>query len=357
MIYAVIMAGGSGTRFWPQSRKLRPKQLLTISGEKTMIRATIERILPEISYDRIMVVAGAAHTLEIENLVPELSREMIVAEPSARNTAPCVALAAYKLRKIDPDAVMVVLPADHLIVREREFLQSLLKGAEAAVRGEYLVTFGIVPSRPETGYGYIKLGPQELCIDSTGVFNVETFVEKPNEDTAKEYVASGHYVWNSGMFVWKVSQIVKAFETHLPALASAMQETVRSLHTPEEPAAVEYAYGKVDAISIDYGVMEKADNVLCIPMDVGWNDVGTWTSLMDVWGCDDQENSSTGEVVNVDTRNCIVSSPHKLAALMGVENLIVVDTPDALMICRKDRAQDVKMLQEALKKKGYDHLL
>jgi mannose-1-phosphate guanylyltransferase len=357
MIYAVIMAGGSGTRFWPHSRKLRPKQLLTIGSEKTMIRATIERILPEIPYDRIMVVAGASHIREIENQVPDLSREMIVAEPRARNTAPCVALAAYKLRKIDPDAVMLVLPADHLITREREFLQSLMKGAEAAVHGEYLLTFGIVPSRPETGYGYIKLGPQETCIDSTGVFGVERFVEKPNEDTAKEYVASGEYVWNSGMFVWTVSQIVKAIETHLPALASAMQETVHSLHTPEESAAVEHVYDKVDAISIDYGVMEKADNVLCIPMDVGWNDVGCWTSLMDVWGCDDRENSSTGEVVNVDTRNCIVSSPHKLAALMGVENLIVVDTPDALMICRKDRAQDVKLLQEVLKKKGYDHLL
>ncbi len=357
MIYAVIMAGGSGTRFWPQSRKNRPKQLLTIGSERTMIRATVERILPEIPYDRIMVVAGASHTREIEQQVPELNKQMIVTEPRARNTAPCVALAAYKLRKIDPDAVMVVLPADHLILREKEFLDSLMKGAEAAVQGEYLLTFGIIPNRPETGYGYIKLGPQELCIDSTGVFSVERFVEKPNEDKAKEYVASGEYVWNSGMFVWTVSHIVKAIERHLPVLARTMEETVHSLHTPEETAAVRNAYDGVDAISIDYGVMEKADNVLCIPMDVGWNDVGSWISLVDVWGSDNQENSSSGQVVNVDTRNCIVSSPHKLAALIGVENLIVVDTPDALLICRKDRAQDVKILHEALKKKGYDHLL
>ncbi|MDQ7783890.1 MAG: mannose-1-phosphate guanylyltransferase [Desulfomonilaceae bacterium] len=357
MIYAVIMAGGSGTRFWPRSRSNRPKQLLTISGEKTMIRATIDRVLPLIPYDRVMVVAGASHVGEIAKQVPCLTGDMIVAEPCARNTAPCIALAAYKLRKIDPDAVMVVLPADHLIAKEQEFLQNLMKGADAAVQGDYLLTFGIFPSRPETAYGYIKLGPRELRIDSTGVFTVAGFVEKPDAETAEKYVTSGDYVWNSGMFVWKVSQIIHALETHLPGPARAMEEIVPSLNTPEEADAVRHAYETVDSVSIDYGVMEKAQNVLCIPVDVGWNDIGSWVALEEVWGRDDRGNASTGDVLNLETSNCIVSSPHKVAALIGVEDLIVVDTPDALLICRKDRAQDVKTLQEALKARGYGHLL
>ncbi|MFH1117924.1 MAG: mannose-1-phosphate guanylyltransferase [Pseudomonadota bacterium] len=357
MVYAVIMAGGSGTRLWPYSRKDRPKQFLAVNGEKAMIRATVERILPVIPHERIMVVAGESHCGEIMNQLPELDRKMVVAEPGSRNTAPCIALAAYKLRQIDPAAVMVVLPADHLISREQEFLQSLMRGAETAAQGEYLLTFGIVPERAETGYGYIKLGPQPAGMDCTGIFRVERFVEKPDADTAKQYVASGEYVWNSGMFAWKVSRIVEAVETHLPALAAVMEEAVPFLDTPGEYGAIARAYEKVETISIDYGIMEKADNVLCIPVNVGWNDVGNWVSLEDVWGRDGGGNAFKGEVVNLDTRNCIVSSPRKLTALIGIEDLIVVDTPDVLMICRKDRAQDVKTLQETLKSKGYGHLL
>jgi mannose-1-phosphate guanylyltransferase len=357
MMYAVIMAGGSGTRFWPQSRKNKPKQLLSICGRKTMIRATVERILPEISFDRIMVVTGEAHAAELKNQVPELAGEMIVAEPSGRNTAPCVALAAYKLQKIDPEGVMVVLPADHLILNREEFLRNVITGADAARKGNYLLTFGVVPDRPETGYGYIKLGPQEFSLDSKEVFRVDAFVEKPNPTLAREYVASGEYVWNSGMFVWKIADIVRAVETYLPSLGNAMRTIVHALNTPDEAAAVKRAYDELDSISVDYGIMEKADNVLCVPMDVGWNDVGSWASLGDVWGQDDLDNASKGAVVGIDTKNCIVSSPHKLAALIGVEDLIVVDTPDALMICRKDKAQDVGKLREMLKLKGYNHLL
>lgn len=357
MMYAVIMAGGSGTRFWPQSRKNKPKQLLNISGEKTMIRATVERILPEIPFDRIMVVTGEAHAAELKNQVPELAGEMIVVEPSGRNTAPCIALAAYKLQKIDPEGVMVVLPADHLIMKEKEFRRNVMTGAKAVNKGNYLLTFGIVPNRPETGYGYIKLGPQESSFDFVEVFRVATFVEKPNLATARKYVASGEYVWNSGMFIWKISDIVKAIETYLPTLGNAMHTIVHAFNTTEEPSAVKRVYDRLDSISLDYGIMEKADNVLCIPIDVGWDDVGSWASLGDVWGRDDLDNASKGEVVGIDTKNCIVLSPHKLAALIGVEDLIVVDTPDALMICRKDKAQDVKKLQEVLKLKGYDHLL
>lgn len=357
MIYAVIMAGGSGTRFWPQSRRNKPKQFLNISGNRTMIQATIERILPEIPADRIVVVTSGAHVQELKSQAPELNPDMIVSEPRGRNTAPCIAVAAYKLQKIDPEAVMVVLPADHLIAREKEFLGDVVTGAEIVAQGDYLLTFGIVPTRPETGYGYIRLGEHESGVDSQRVFKVERFVEKPDLRTAEEYVATTGYVWNSGMFVWRVSAIVKAIETYLPALGKAMRSIGPEFGTPEEPRAINRVYEGLDAISIDYGIMEQADNVLCMPLDVGWNDVGSWVSLEDVLGRDNQGNSFKGQVVDLDTKSCIVLSPHKLTALIGVEDLIVVDTPDALMICSKERAQDVKRLQEALEEKGSGDLL
>lgn len=357
MIHGIIMAGGSGTRFWPESRRRRPKQLLNLVGAKTMIRATVERILPEIPFERIMVVTSAFQADAVRKQLPEVSPEMVVSEPSARNTAPCIALAAYKLQKLDPDAVMAVLPADHLIGKEEEFLKALLAGADAACQHDCLLTFGVVPNRPETGYGYIKLGPTRLVIGSVAVHSVERFVEKPDPATAEKYVASGRYMWNSGMFIWKVSSIIKAVETYLPALSVTLEEILPALNTPEESRALEDAYRKIEPISVDHGIMEKADNVLCIPVDVNWNDVGSWTSLEDVWTPDEHGNSTSGEVVLLGSSNCIVCSPQKLIALLGVEDLIVVDTPDALMICRKDRAQEVRRLQEALKERGYEHLL
>lgn len=357
MIYGVIMAGGSGTRFWPKSRRNRPKQLLAISGDKTMIQATVERILPEIPYDRIMVITGSTHEEEVRKQLPGLPPEMVVVEPVGRNTAPCIALAAYKLRKQNPDAIMAVLPADHLIGKAVEFLDALRIGAEAAATSDYLLTFGILPDRPETGYGYIKLGPTEIQIRGTPVHRVEGFVEKPNRDTAEKYLSSGRYLWNSGMFMWNVSAIVKAFQTHLPGLADAVERILPALNTPEELNALRELYSGVEAVSIDYGIMEKAANTLCIPVDVEWNDVGSWASLADVWLPDEQGNSATGEVVFLESRDCVVSSPHRLTALIGMEELVVVDTPDAIMICRKDRAQDVKKLREELEKRGYDHLL
>lgn len=357
MIHGVIMAGGSGTRFWPHSRRSRPKQFLTIAGRKTMIQATVERITPMIPHEQIMVVAGASHVEEIKHQLPELSDRQVVSEPMARNTAACVALAAYKLRKSDPDAIMVVLPADHLIGNVPEFLQALRLAVDTVAQGEYLLTFGIVPNRPETGYGYIKIGEPHSETGSNSVYKVVQFVEKPDAARAESYVASGKYVWNSGMFVWKASDIIASLETHLPQLSNAIREISPSLGTAEEPAAIRKAYERIPAISIDHGVMEKANNVLCMPIDVDWNDVGTWASLELVWDCDGEGNAVQGHVVSLESRDCIVSSPHKLATLIGAENLIIVDTSDALMICRKDHAQDIKKLQEILKVKGYEHLL
>jgi len=357
MIHGVIMAGGSGTRFWPQSRRRRPKQLLNIVGDRTMIRTTVERILPIVPFDRIMVVTAQSHEAEIRNELPELSDEMIVAEPQGRNTAVCIALAAYKLYKKDTHGVMVVLPSDHLIGKTAAFLDALTEGAAVVSRGDYLLTFGIVPHRPETGYGYVQLGPPALSVGTTTIFRVERFVEKPDRATAEDYLASGKYMWNSGMFMWKTAAILKAVETHLPALGTAIENILPALNTPDEAVALKEAYARIEGISIDHGIMEKAENVACMPINVEWNDVGSWTSLENVWPSDQRGNSTQGDVVLLDCKNCIASSPHRVTALIGVEDLVIVDTPDALMICRKDRSQDVRKLQEALAERGYDHLL
>jgi mannose-1-phosphate guanylyltransferase len=357
MLYGVIMAGGSGTRFWPQSRIRKPKQLLKIAGDRTMIRATIERVLPEIPCERIMVVTGVSHADEIRAEIPELAENMVVAEPRGRNTAPCIALAAYRIAKEDPDAVMAAFPADHLIGREDEFRRLLRIAAEIASKSDYLITFGIVPDRPETGYGYIELGREALKVGDTSVFEVKAFVEKPDRSRAETYLRSGNYLWNGGMFIWKVSAIIQAFEKHCPSISQTMQAIGQDLKTPREPDAVREAYERVESISIDYAIMEKASNVVVLPIDVEWNDVGSWASLHDVWDKDHNLNAVKGAFLALDAAGCVVSSPHKLTTLIGVDDLVVVDTPDALLVCRKDRAQDVKELQEALKKIGYEKLL
>lgn len=357
MEYAVIMAGGSGTRFWPASRKCKPKQLLAIAANKTMIRATVERILPMIPFSRIMTVTAYTHAHEIRAQLPELDPGMVVVEPVGRNTAPCVALAAYKLAGIDPNALMAVLPADHLIGKDEEFRHALKAAMEVAADGAHLVTFGVVPDRPETGYGYIALGERAFDVGALPVYRVRGFREKPDTARALRYLESGQYLWNSGMFVWRASAIIEAIELHAPRLSRAMEQIVPALNTPDEAEAIAVVYDELEAISIDYAVMEHARNILCIPIDVQWNDVGSWTSLVDVWEPDDYGNVSNGDAVLMDCSDCVISTPQKVTALIGVENLIVVDTPDALLICRKDKAQEVKKLQELLKIRGYDHLL
>jgi mannose-1-phosphate guanylyltransferase len=357
MIYGVIMAGGSGTRFWPESRRCKPKQLLNIMGDCTMIRATVQRILPDIPLERIMVVTAASHADGICCQLPELRSERIITEPKGRNTAPCIALAAYKLNKTDPDGVMAVLPADHLIGKEAEFREAVRIAGEAASTGNHLITFGLIPNRPETGYGYIKLGPAQLEVGGATLFKVERFVEKPDLSTARDYVASGNFLWNSGMFVWTTRSIIRAFEEFLPAISAEMERISPALNTPDEAVAIAEVYTNIESVSIDYGIIEKAHNVLTLPINVDWNDVGSWASLEDVWNRDHCGNAITGKAVFVDSAGCIVSSPHKLTALIGIKDLIVVDTPDALMICRKDKAQDVKRLQEILDDKGYKDLL
>ncbi len=357
MLHCVIMAGGSGTRFWPQSRRTRPKQLLPIAGNKTMIRATVDRVLPIIPPERIMIVAGNSYANQIRDQISALLPEQIVVEPQARNTAPCIALAAYKLAKESDDATMAVLPADHLIGNEADFRTILKTASDVAFMGDFLITLGIVPDRPETGYGYIEMGSPLLTVNGTEVFQVKAFVEKPDPATAAKYLRQGNFMWNSGMFIWKVATIIKAFEEHLPSVCRVLESIIPQLNTPEEPAALKRVYGKLENVSIDYGIMEKARKVLMIPMDVQWNDVGTWSSLHGVWPDDEKGNALNGSALCSDSDGCVVSSPHKLTILMGVKDLIVVDTPDALLVCSKDSAQDIRKLQELLAEHGYEDLL
>jgi mannose-1-phosphate guanylyltransferase len=352
MIYAIVMAGGSGTRFWPVSVQKRPKQLLRLAGDKSMIRATVERILPLAPFDRVMVVTGASHADALAAELPEVPPDMIIAEPMGRNTAPCIALAAYRLRSVDPDAVMVVLAADHLIVDEPKFLDAVQRAVDTAKSGEWLITFGVVPDRAETGYGYIKLkGRPAECAPNTPL-PVERFVEKPDRATAEAYLASGAYLWNSGMFVWKVSDIVAACERFLPEMSALAQQAADGIGTRDQLKAMTSAYERMTAESIDTGVMEKAPNVLCIPIDVGWNDVGSWPALEHVWPADESGNYVRGELAALDATGCVVSVPDKVTAIIGLDDLIVVDTPHALLVCPKNRAQDVKKIQKMLEERG-----
>ncbi len=353
-MYAVIMAGGQGTRFWPRSRRKRPKQLLDIVGSESMIRQTVDRLDPLIKPEDVYVVTGKEHVEELIGHIPHVPSENIMAEPIGRNTAPCIGLAAMRLRKIDPEGIMAVLPADHVILDKESFIETLRFAGGVAKSGDYIITLGMKPDRPETGYGYIKQGPGARGQGSVGVqvYHVERFVEKPNRETAEEYVKSGDYLWNAGMFVFKVSTILKAIEKYMPDLYIGLLRMEPALGTDSQEKVLSDVYGELPSVSIDYGVMEKADNVLVIPSTFGWNDVGSWTAIDDLLPRDGHGVVAHAEHISIDTKDCIIYSPKKLVATIGVSDLIVVETEDALLICHKSRAQDVKKVVEILEKEG-----
>ncbi|MEK6725965.1 MAG: mannose-1-phosphate guanylyltransferase [Deltaproteobacteria bacterium] len=385
-MYAVIMAGGQGARFWPRSRKKRPKQLLDIVGSESMIRQTVDRLLPFVDPENVYVVTGIEHVEELIGHIQDVPSENIIAEPVGRNTAPCIGLAAMRLKKRDPESVMAVLPADHVILDKDIFLETLRNACEVAKSGDYIITLGMTPDRPETGYGYIKKGsvvregtvpdlrPSPFCppLNKGGTkggvesglsqtrfeaYHVERFVEKPDRATAEQYVKSGEYLWNAGMFVFKVSTILKAIERHMPDLYLGLLRLEPALGREEQERALNDVYGELPSVSIDYGVMEKADNVLVIPSTFGWNDVGSWTAIDDLLPRDEQGVVAHAEHISIDTKDCIIYSPKKLVATIGVSNLIVVETEDALLICDKSRAQDVKKVVEMLEKEGKEQYL
>jgi mannose-1-phosphate guanylyltransferase len=352
MQYAVIMAGGVGSRFWPSSRKSKPKQFLNLIGGKSMLQYTIERIKPLIPEERILIVTNSDYAELVQSQLPSLPAENIIGEPVAKNTAPCVAIAASILQQRDPDAVMVVLPADHYITQPDKFLDILRAGLEKASGGPNLVTIGITPHRPETGYGYIQTDVAHAG-NGIEILQVKTFAEKPDLKTAISFMESGDFLWNSGMFMWSSKTILDQFFTHLPAIHREI-EAFESQATRDFDKALNTFYQGVPSISIDYGIMERADTVFVIPGEFGWSDVGSWLAVFELGEKDAQGNVVTGATaIFEDSQNCMVkTSENKLVAVVGLQGIGVVDTGDTLLITRLDQSQDVKKIVDALDNRG-----
>lgn len=349
MTYAVIMAGGTGTRFWPKSTSKHPKQFLKLFGKETMIQQTVNRLSPFIESENVLVVTNSDYIPFVENQLPSVPAHQVIGEPVARNTAPCVAAAAAILQKIDPDSTMVVLPADHRIENRERFLNVLEGAAELADESEALITIGIEPNRPETGYGYIQYDNDTKSeAGDFSAYSVRSFTEKPELEKAKSFLESGDYVWNSGMFIWKTSAILSAFENYLPEIFELTQELVKSDVTD---ADVKKFYEACPSISVDYGIMEKAENVKVIPAEFGWNDVGSWRSVHELSKKDNQQNALDPDdtVVLNSGSNLVQSNSGKQVVLIGVDNVAVVETEDAIMVLNLDCDQDVKKVVEQFK--------
>ncbi|MQL53478.1 NTP transferase domain-containing protein [Desulfofundulus thermobenzoicus] len=414
VFFAVIMAGGTGQRFWPLSRRDRPKQFLSLVGERTMLQLTFDRLAGLVPPERVLVITGAGYVDTVREQLPELPPENIVAEPCGRDTAAAVGLGALHVLRKDPRGVMAVLPADHYIAHVRRFQQVLQAGVSLAADGRWLVTMGITPTRPDTGYGYICQGELLAEGPEVPVYRVEKFLEKPALDRARQFLAEGRYLWNSGMFIWRADLIYRLIDENLPSLAAGLAEIGRAMGInapgrdgepaaageegspafPETPppadnraagnrtgaitgskgsgvktvqeagAAVDFynkvisrVYPELPKVSIDYGVMEKAANVLVLPGDFGWDDVGSWPALERCREAEENGNIIEARGVFLETRNSIIHAPGRLVATLGVEDLVVVDDGECLLVCHKDRAQELKRLTAALQEAGLDHAL
>lgn len=349
MTYAVIMAGGAGSRFWPKSRIARPKQFVSLFGEQTMLQKTIQRLSGFADAGRVLVVTNESYLSIVQQQAPNLREQFVIGEKVARNTAPCVAAAAALLYEQDPDAVMVVLPADHEIGKPETFLSVLRSASELASKRESLVTIGIEPNRPETGYGYIRRKEEELELAGDHkAYPVMNFTEKPDSETASGFLASSDYYWNSGMFIWKVSVIVEAFKKHLPEIYQGMEKLMKSEKRQED---MDQFYLGCPSVSIDYGIMEKAEKVDVIPAEFGWNDVGSWTAVHELSEKDADNNASGGaNTLFLESQsNLVHSDSGKLIALIGLDDIAVVETDDAIMVMPLHKAQKVKELYEKIK--------
>lgn len=353
--YAVIMAGGIGTRFWPRSRRDRPKQLLNITGDEILLKKAVELIKPVIPPQRIKIVTTRSQAEAISQIVPEITQKDIITEPFGRNTAPAIGISALYVERDHPEAVMVVIPADHCIEDHEAFHQTIMAAVDKASQGGCIVTIGISPRGPETGYGYIEAG---TVIDrNDGICTVKSFHEKPDLERAMGFIDKGNFFWNSGIFIAKASMMLGEIEKRLPHNHERLMDIGSSLGTDDEQKVIEEAYGKMEAISIDYGVIEKSGNVIMIEGNFGWDDVGSWPSAAQYWPHDDAYNACMGEVINLDSSRCIVHSPKKPVALLGVEDLIIVEEDDVLLVCKIDRSQDVRRLVEILRARGRDDIL
>lgn len=343
--FCVIMAGGIGTRFWPMSKTAHPKQFIDILGTgQSLIQQTYERFTKIVPKENIFIVTNASYKSLVESQLPELSENQIVLEPTRRNTAPCIAYAAYKIAAINKNANMVVAPSDHIILKEDEFARTIKNALDISRQNNWLLTLGIKPNRPDTGYGYIQYNETIIDNKHKTLRKVKTFTEKPNLEIAKSFLKSGDFLWNSGIFIWPLKTIISAFDQHLPEINELFVPKSKVYNTPKEAAFIEKTYTVCRSISIDYGVMEKADNVYVLISNFGWSDLGTWGSLYENMNKNNDGNAIVGKhVMAYDSKNCIINLPKdKLAVIHGLDNYIVVDTEKILLICKKTDEQQIR---------------
>ena len=352
-ITAVIMAGGRGERFWPKSRNSRPKQFLSLTSDgETMIQKTVNRLRPLVEPEDIFIVTNAAYKDLVKDQLPDVPECNILSEPCARNTAPCIAFAAAVINRKYDDAVMLVLPSDHLIGYEDIYINTLRKAVAVAEQGKNLVTVGITPTYPETGYGYINFGAE------TGdAYAVERFVEKPDRPTAKKYLASGKYLWNSGMFVWKVSSIMYSLEKLMPDIYEGAVRIGEAFGRPDFSEVLVKEFTAFRSESVDFGIMEKAEDIFTIPGSFGWDDVGSWLAVERINETDDDKNYIEGDVISVGSERTTICGGKRLIAAIGVEDMIIVDTDDAVLVCSKNSTQDVKKVIAQLREQGRRELV
>jgi mannose-1-phosphate guanylyltransferase len=338
-LYVVLMAGGVGVRFWPYSRNSRPKQFLDVLGTgKTLLQSTLERFLPICPVENIYVVTHEEHTELVKQQLTQLSSDQILGEPMRKNTAACIAYACTKINQKNKDAVIVVSPSDHLILREQEFLEIIKKAADQAKAQDKLITLGITPTRPETGYGYIQYHTEKSFAKK-----VKTFTEKPELSLAKKFLESGDFVWNSGIFIWGVQAIMKAFQTHLSEMSEVFEEIKTRLGTPEEKEAIHSAYVQCKNISIDYGIMEKADNVYVCLGNFSWSDLGSWASIHEISDKDSNNNVINANALTYDVRNCIIKgSGDKLIVVQGLNGYLIGEFGNVIIVCEKDKEEQFR---------------
>lgn len=344
--YVAIMAGGVGSRFWPASREARPKQFLDISGEgKSLLRLTFERFLKLVPADRIYIVTNKQYEAQVLEHLPELTADQVLCEPSRNNTAPCVAYTAFKLYARDPEANFVIAPSDALITGEQLFLDNIRKCLAFTAGNDALMTLGISPSSPHTGYGYIQFAEDD---NQDGIYKVKRFTEKPNLETAKQFLAGGDYLWNAGIFVWRASTVLQAFEKYAPQIHQVLGQGASCYNTSEEQSFIDKHYPQTESISVDYAIMERAENVYTLPATFRWSDLGAWGSLYEESDKDETGNVvSASKVMLEDTHNSLIRAPKdKLVVIGGMDDMIVIDEGDVLLIYPKSREQEVKKIRE-----------